>query len=175
MSSIEFFFFDSTRFIYHDPQNRLSRSWQWQRQCRPTTHQKPPEHFYYLCVCIWERLGDKKFIDLTMYSLCIYFLGVQRKFIRTFTHTVYFSFGWVEIKRGVEGFVVWGDCLRGQKPCFFCLTFVYVHELLFRTNIWRRALLVMKIDLTIKFVRRLRIPKTWEIHHVTTNWPEGEL
>lgn len=143
---------------------------------KPPTHQKPPEHFYYLCVCIWERLGYKKFIDLTIYSLCILFWGFKESSYAHFHILCIFRLvGWVKIKRRRRR-------LRGLRRLsarpktlfFFRLTFVYVHELLFK-NIFGGALLVMKIDLTIKFVRRLRILKTWEIHHVTMKWPEGEL
>lgn len=88
-------------------------------------------------------------------------MGVQRKFIRTFSYTVYFSFGWVGENKEEASKASWFEEIvcEAKNLVFFRLTFVYVHELLFK-NIFGGALLVMKIDLTIKFVRRLRILKT---------------
>lgn len=68
------------------------------------------------------------------------FLGVQRKFIRTFSYTVYFSFGWVGENKEEASKASWFEEIvcEAKNLVFFRLTFVYVHELLFRNDIWRR-------------------------------------
>lgn len=162
-----------TRFIYHDPQNRLSRS--WQRQLLSTTHQKPPENFYITCAFVFENVWAWKG---SLISYIYIFWGFKKVHTHIFIYYVFFV--WMG-GNGEASKASWFEesCLRGQKPCFFVWhLFMSMNFFLKLNDIWRRIACIVKIDHTIKLVKNATsknsLRQTWEIEHVT-KWPEGEL
>lgn len=102
MSSIEFLFFYSTRFIYHDPQNRHSRSWQrhlMSPKNHPSTKSRP--NIFIICAFVFENVWVIKSSLISPYTAYVYiFWGFKESSYAHFHILCIFRLvGWVKIKR----------------------------------------------------------------------------